>query len=102
MVRIIRKRVINMKHKRIPALFAALFLLLLYASSILFALIGSPLAQSLLMTSLFCTIVVPAVLYGYLVVIRAMQHNNGDNTEPVSDKTSDSAGSSNDGKQKEK
>lgn len=63
-----------MKHKRGLALFAALFLILLYAASIVFALIGSPLAQNLLMASLFCTIVVPAVLYGYMVVIRAMQN----------------------------
>ena len=65
-----------MKHKRGMALFAALFLLLLYAASIVFALIGSPLAQSLLMVSLFCTIVVPAVLYGYMVIIRAMQNKD--------------------------
>ena len=60
-----------MKHRRLLALGAAIFLLLLYASSILFALMGSPIAQSLLIASLFCTIVVPAVIYGYLVVIRA-------------------------------
>lgn len=70
-----------MKHRRLLALGAAIFLLLLYASSIVFALIGSPLAQSLLMASLFCTIVVPAVLYGYLVVIRATRNRNENSAE---------------------
>lgn len=67
-----------MKHKRGLALFAALLLLLLYAASIVFAVIGSPLAQSLLMASLFCTIVVPAVLYGYMVLLRSMQNRKTD------------------------
>lgn len=66
----------NIKH--ITALFAALLLLLLYAASIVFAVIGSPLAQSLLMASLFCTIVVPAVLYGYMVLLRSMQNRKTD------------------------
>ncbi|MCI7262877.1 MAG: hypothetical protein SPF91_05145 [Clostridium sp.] len=91
-----------MKQKRILALFAALLLVLLYAASIVFALIGSPFTQSLLMASLFCTIVIPAVLYGYLVVIRAMQHKNEEDTKPVSDHTSDSAHSSNTRNKKEK
>lgn len=59
-----------MKLKRGLALFTAIVLLLLYAGSIVFAVIGSPLAQSLLMTSFFCTIVLPAVLYGYMVYLR--------------------------------
>ena len=67
-----------MNHKRGLALFAALLLLLLYAASIVFAVIGSPLAQSLLMASLFCTIVVPAVLYGYMVLLRSMQNRKTD------------------------
>lgn len=69
-----------MKHKRGLALFAAIFLFLLYAASIVFAVIGSPLAQSLLMTSFFCTIVVPAVLYGYMVLLRSMSNRSQDDT----------------------
>ena len=53
-----------MRHKRLLAMAAAILLLLLYASTIVFALMDSPLSQSLLMASLFCTIVVPSILYG--------------------------------------
>lgn len=59
-----------MKHKRQLAIAAVVLILLLYASTIVFALIDSPLAQNFLLASLFCTIVVPAVLYGYYVIIR--------------------------------
>ena len=59
-----------MRHKRLLAMAAAILLLLLYASTIVFALMDSPLSQSLLMASLFCTIGVPSILYGYYVIIK--------------------------------
>ena len=59
-----------MRHKRLLAMAAAILLLLLYASTIVFALMDSPLSQSLLMASLFCTIAVPSILYGYYVIIK--------------------------------
>lgn len=62
-----------MRLKRLLALAAVILILLLYASTIIFALMDSPLAQSLLMASLFCTIVVPAVLYGYSVILKYMR-----------------------------
>ena len=62
-----------MKRKRILALAAAVFLLLLYASSLIFALTDNPLTETLLAASLFCTIVVPAVLYGYYVAVRYLR-----------------------------
>lgn len=40
-----------MRHKRLLAMAAAILLLLLYASTIVFALMDSPLSQSLLMAS---------------------------------------------------
>lgn len=59
-----------MKYKRPLAMAAVLLLVLLYASTVVFALMDSPLAESLLLASLFCTIVVPAVLYGYYLLIK--------------------------------
>lgn len=59
-----------MKYKRQLAIAAVALILLLYASTIVFALLDSPLAQSLLLASLFCTVVVPAVLYGYSVMLK--------------------------------
>lgn len=62
-----------MKYKRPLAIAGVVVILLLYVSTIVFALIDSPLAQSLLMASLFCTVVVPAVLYGYYVIVKYMK-----------------------------
>lgn len=59
-----------MKLKRILAVSAVILILALYAGSVVCALIGSPLAQSLLMTSLFLTVVVPALLYLYTMFLR--------------------------------
>ena len=62
-----------MKSKRILALGAVIILISLYIASLVFALMDSPLAESLLLASLFCTIVIPAVLYGYAVVLKHFQ-----------------------------
>lgn len=62
-----------MKYKRPLAIAGVVIILLLYVSTIVFALIDSPLAQSLLLAALFCTVVVPAVLYGYYVIIKYMK-----------------------------
>lgn len=59
-----------MNYKRIMAIAAVVLLLALYASTIVFSLMDSPLAESLLLASLFCTIVLPAVLYGYSLLIK--------------------------------
>lgn len=66
-------RIESMKLKRGLALIAVILIVSLYAASLIFALMDSPLAQDLLMASLFCTIVLPAVLYGYGVVLRYFQ-----------------------------
>lgn len=65
-----------MNSKRIFAILGVIILIALYISSIIFALMDSPLAERLLLASLFCTIVIPAVLYGYSVAIRYFQKKN--------------------------
>lgn len=66
----------KMKYKRWLAALAVLLILALYASTLVFAMMDSPLAQSLLMASMFCTVVVPAVLYGYSVIIKYTKDKN--------------------------
>ncbi|MCI8516492.1 MAG: hypothetical protein HFG75_06450 [Hungatella sp.] len=56
-----------MTQKRIAAIIALILIGLLYLFSLILAFVDSPLARSCLMAALFCTIVVPAVIYGYLV-----------------------------------
>lgn len=59
-----------MKYKRILAMVVIIVLLLLYISTVVFSLMDSPMAESLLLASLFCTVVLPSVMYGYALLIK--------------------------------
>lgn len=67
--------------KRVLALTGAALLISLYAVSIVLAFINHPLAQSLLLASMFCTMVVPAVLYGYSIVLKVLKDRKRENKE---------------------
>ena len=54
--------------KRILALAAAILLFGMYLSTLIFSLIGSPHSIDLLWASIACTIVLPVLLYGYMLV----------------------------------
>lgn len=56
-----------MTRKRVLAIIALILIGILYPATLVLAFIDSPLARSFLMAALFCTIVLPAILYGYLV-----------------------------------
>lgn len=58
-----------MTKKRIAAIAALILIAALYLVSLVLAFIDSPFARSCLMAALFSTIVVPAVVYGYLVLM---------------------------------
>lgn len=62
-----------MNIKRILALAGAALLVLLYLSTLVLALIDHPASQNLLSAALFCTIVIPTVLYGYMIVLRRLK-----------------------------
>ena len=64
--------------KRILALIAAIGLFGRYACTLIFALIGSPNATSLLWASIACTIILPVLLYGYLLVYKLTHHDHED------------------------
>ncbi len=59
--------------KRILALAGALLLLLLYGATFFFALSGSPDADGWFKASLFCTVAVPVLIYGYILVYRYLK-----------------------------
>lgn len=59
-----------MKIRRIVAAASAALILLLYILSILFAVIGSPLSRQLLMASIFLSVIIPVILYGFLIYSR--------------------------------
>lgn len=61
------------KARRITALGGVILLLLLYVSTLIFALMDSPLASGLLKTSLLFTLILPILIY---LVTMAMKGGN--------------------------
>lgn len=59
-----------MKMKRLLALIGVIIIAICYAVALVSAFIGSPNARNMLMAALFCTIVVPVVLYAYQLVYK--------------------------------
>ena len=57
-----------MKKKRVLAWIGIILLAGMYLTDLILALVGSPIAKQWLMASLICTVAVPILLYGFLVV----------------------------------
>lgn len=66
----------KMPLRRILAIAGLIIIVGLYALTIICSLIGTPFARSCLMASLFCTIVVPAVIYGFLIITKQTLGDN--------------------------
>lgn len=77
--------------KRIAALAGIVLLLGMYASTLIFALMGGPNAQALLMGSIYCTIAVPILLYGMSLVAKSLKGKGvrEENEDPKTDASSD-------------
>ena len=58
------------KMKRFLALTGAFLLFAMYAATLVFALIGSEHALTLLKAAIACTVIVPVFLYAYILVYR--------------------------------
>ena len=69
------------KIKRILAGAGAVLLILMYISTLIFALIGSPNAIKLLWASIASTIVLPVLLYGIQLAFRVTKNEDEDNTK---------------------
>lgn len=70
-----------MKFKQIFAFAGAVLLVLLYLSTLVFALIDHPLAPNLLSAALFCTVVIPTAIYGYMLILRHLKKREKDQTD---------------------
>lgn len=66
------------KTKRILALISAILLAALYLSTLVLAFIRTELAADLLKVSIFCTIVIPTLLYAYMLIYRVLNKKNKD------------------------
>ena len=61
------------KLQRRLALAGAVLLILLYVSTLVFALTDNPLTPNLLMASIFLTVAVPVSLYAFILITRMMK-----------------------------
>lgn len=69
------------KSIRIFALLAAVLLVLLYLSTLVFALIDHPLADDCLKIAVAATILLPVILYGFVVIHRLSKPTDSDDDE---------------------
>lgn len=66
--------------KRILSIIGVLLLLGMYAASFVFAISNSPQATGWFRASIYCTIVVPVLLYGYTLIYRHLKNKNKSET----------------------
>ena len=74
-----------MKLKRIFAVIAVILLVGLYVSTLIFALLGSPEANYLFKASIFCTVIIPVILYGYILIYKIFNHREHKDDGPSSE-----------------
>ena len=65
-----------MKIKRIFAIIAVVLLVALYGSTIVFAMSDSPNAVYMFKASIFCTVIIPIILYSYILVTGFLEKRN--------------------------
>lgn len=74
------------KAKRILALTGAVLLVCMYACTLIFALMGSPASAGLFRASVAATILIPVLLYAYILVARVLK---GDDSDSAPDNSPD-------------
>lgn len=74
------------KIKRILALGGVFLLVCLYVSTLIFALIGSPLSTDLFKASVAATILIPCLIYGYILTARVLTGRGCDPDEETQSK----------------
>ncbi len=68
------------KLKRILALLGVVILVAMYLLTLVFALSSSPNAHNMLMASIACTVIVPCLLYGMILIARVLGGRNSTDT----------------------
>lgn len=69
------------KIKRILALIGVVLLVCLYGSTLVFALMDSPAADGLLRASIAATILIPVLLYAYILITRLLKKRRDDQND---------------------
>ena len=70
-----------MKLKRILAILGIVVLAGMYLLSLIFAMIDHPLKSSLMSASLYCTVIVPVLLYVFLFVTKLVRRDKDEKDE---------------------
>ena len=73
-----KERIIMKKLKRILALIGVILLAALYVSTLVFALMDSPAAGGMFRASVAATILVPVLLYAYIMIARLLKERRQD------------------------
>lgn len=73
------------KIKQIFALIGAVLLVCMYAVTLIFALIDSPAASGLFKASVAATILIPVLLYAFIMITRLLKDHNDDSKDDRSD-----------------
>ena len=73
------------KLKRILALIGSILLICMYAATLVVALIDSPTADALLKASIAATILIPVLLYAFILIARLLKDRGNDQDRDRSD-----------------
>lgn len=71
-----------MNKKSIFAIIGIILLVAMYVVTLVCAIIKTPFATSMLMASLYCTIVIPVFIYGVLLITKHIKNRNNDDDNP--------------------
>ena len=84
------------KLRRILALLGVVILVGMYVITLVFALSSSPNASNMLMASIVCTVIVPCLLYGMILITRVLDNRH------LSDRDKETENTKNSKKQQDK
>jgi amino acid permease len=71
----------NKKTKRILALIGVILLVILFVATFLLAIFASPKSMGLFKAAFYSTIIIPILLYAYVLVYKHVKNNNNDDTQ---------------------
>ena len=69
------------KLKRILALFGAILLAGMYIITLILGLLSSPASKNMLMASIACTVIIPCLLYAFMLIARVLDNRNHSDKE---------------------
>ncbi len=69
------------KAKRILALIGAILLAGMYIVTLILGIIASPATKNMLMASIACTVIIPCLIYGFMLVARVLDNRENFTSE---------------------